>query len=100
MRIPYHTRARDRSFFSADLIPPVEICYLYGPAQYHPIETLQIYGMNPRTTGLDSIPVSPSRIQTNWGKEIHQSQSYNYLGALSRWSVGMFSSVWLILFSC
>ena len=21
-------------FFSADLIPPVEICYLYGPTQY------------------------------------------------------------------
>ena len=33
MRIPWNTRARDRFFFSADLIPPVEICYLYGPTQ-------------------------------------------------------------------
>ena len=37
MRIPYHERDRDRSFFSADLIPPVEICYLYGPTQYLPM---------------------------------------------------------------
>ena len=33
MRSPCAKRDRDRSFFSADLIPPVEICYLYGPAQ-------------------------------------------------------------------
>ena len=26
------------AFFSADLIPPVEICYLYGPTQYVPYQ--------------------------------------------------------------